>query len=57
MPLARYLILLAAVLAAVGATVLLGAAVAPRLPEMDARWIVLSTLAAAAALALLGRNP
>jgi hypothetical protein len=56
MPPSRYLFLLAAVLAAGGATVLLGAAIAPRLPEGAAPWVILSTLAAAAAVALLGRR-
>jgi hypothetical protein len=55
MPPSRYLFLLAAVLAAGGATVLLGVAIAPRLSE-GAPWVILSTLAAAAAVALLGRR-
>lgn len=55
MPFSSYLVLLATVLAAGGATVLLGAAIAPRLPEVAAPWAIPSTLAAVAALALLWR--
>ncbi len=56
MPLSRFLVLLATVLVAGGATVLLGTAIAPRDPAVFAPWVILSTLAAAAAVALLRRR-
>jgi hypothetical protein len=56
MPFPRYLLLIATVLVAAGATVLLGVLLAPRLPAGAGAWTPLVTLAAAATVALLWRR-